>query len=355
MAMAQPNWPSKAPLPSLFKTEHQITLRPLVSVNHHHYHQRMPSPAMARPQSRHDDQSPPFYHRQHSYEAHRAYSSSTHEQPFIKSEPPSYNGYDAPQQQYKLPVLAAMLHKGARHGSPQRENASVPAFTPKSSLSFILDVQHAQAAKPEYGQPEDADHQSRASISSTASSLMSEEDEAYMNRYIDQHEIMGYDAPYHHHHQLHHHSRIKINGKRRAIRPASRTCKYEGCDQYVVDHGLCVRHGGGKRCMTEGCTSRAKHFGRCWRHGGSMECKVTGCVNRAKSRGFCWSHGGGTKCKSDPCEKIAISNGLCWAHGGGKRCIVEDCMKQAYERTQNYCNSHFQQWKLGHNLPLASA
>uniref|UniRef100_K3WWB8 Uncharacterized protein n=1 Tax=Globisporangium ultimum (strain ATCC 200006 / CBS 805.95 / DAOM BR144) TaxID=431595 RepID=K3WWB8_GLOUD len=81
-------------------------------------------------------------------------------------------------------------------------------------------------------------------MSSTASSLMSEEDEAYMNRYIDQHqhEILGYDAS-RHPHQLHHHSRVKINGKRRAIRPASRTCKYEGCDQYVVDHGLCVRHG----------------------------------------------------------------------------------------------------------------
>uniref|UniRef100_K3WFA5 WRKY19-like zinc finger domain-containing protein n=1 Tax=Globisporangium ultimum (strain ATCC 200006 / CBS 805.95 / DAOM BR144) TaxID=431595 RepID=K3WFA5_GLOUD len=131
--------------------------------------------------------------------------------------------------------------------------------------------------------------------------------------------------------------------KRKARRPPSRICKHEGCEQYVVDQGLCVRHGGGKRCQTEGCTSRAKHQGRCWRHGGSTECKVSSCINRAKSRGYCWSHGGGTKCKADSCEKIAISNGLCWAHGGGKRCIVKGCMRQAYERTNNYCNNHFQE------------
>ncbi|KAI9910470.1 hypothetical protein PsorP6_010650 [Peronosclerospora sorghi] len=33
------------------------------------------------------------------------------------------------------------------------------------------------------------------------------------------------------------------DGKRRARRPPSRICKHEGCEQYVVDQGLCVRHG----------------------------------------------------------------------------------------------------------------
>lgn len=128
-------------------------------------------------------------------------------------------------------------------------------------------------------------------------------------------------------------------------RPPNRTCKFEGCTQYVVDHGHCVRHGGGKRCTMEGCTSRAKHYGRCWRHGGSMECKIDGCANRAKSRGYCWSHGGGTKCKADDCDKIAISNGLCWAHGVGKRCASPGCMKQAYERTDNLCTAHYRHAK----------
>ncbi|CAH0476788.1 unnamed protein product [Peronospora belbahrii] len=137
------------------------------------------------------------------------------------------------------------------------------------------------------------------------------------------------------------------DGKRRARRPPSRICKYDGCEQYVVDQGLCVRHGGGKRCQTLGCTSRAKYQGRCWKHGGSVKCKVAGCINRAKSRGFCWSHGGGTKCKAESCEKIAISNSLCWAHGGGKRCEVERCMRQAYERTGNLCNNHYQERQRG--------
>ncbi|KAH7485444.1 hypothetical protein PRIC1_004750 [Phytophthora ramorum] len=142
-------------------------------------------------------------------------------------------------------------------------------------------------------------------------------------------------------------SKQGADGKRRARRPPSRICKHEGCEQYVVDQGLCVRHGGGKRCLEPGCTSRAKHQGRCWKHGGSTECKVPSCINRAKSRGFCWSHGGGTKCKTENCEKIAISNGLCWAHGGGKRCEVAGCKRQAYERTDNLCNNHYQERQHG--------
>lgn len=31
--------------------------------------------------------------------------------------------------------------------------------------------------------------------------------------------------------------------ERKARRPPSRICKFDGCDQYVVDQGLCVRHG----------------------------------------------------------------------------------------------------------------
>ncbi|KAF4133603.1 hypothetical protein GN958_ATG16940 [Phytophthora infestans] len=138
---------------------------------------------------------------------------------------------------------------------------------------------------------------------------------------------------------------INMPTPRVPARPANRTCRFTGCFHYVVDKGLCVRHGGGKRCTAEGCSSRAKHFGRCWKHGGSMECKSHGCSNRAKSRGYCWSHGGGAKCKTEACDKIAISNGMCWAHGGGKRCIVSGCRKQAYERTCNYCNGHFQQYQ----------
>uniref|UniRef100_K3XBW2 WRKY19-like zinc finger domain-containing protein n=1 Tax=Globisporangium ultimum (strain ATCC 200006 / CBS 805.95 / DAOM BR144) TaxID=431595 RepID=K3XBW2_GLOUD len=129
-------------------------------------------------------------------------------------------------------------------------------------------------------------------------------------------------------------------GKRKKKRKA-RICKESGCDKYVVDHGLCIRHGGGKRCNVEDCNCRAQNRGLCWKHGGYTICKIEGCTKRAKSRGICWSHGGGTRCKAEGCTKIAVSLGRCWAHGGGKRCIVEGCKKPASERTNNCCTDHF--------------
>ncbi|KAG7383786.1 hypothetical protein PHYPSEUDO_003328 [Phytophthora pseudosyringae] len=101
---------------------------------------------------------------------------------------------------------------------------------------------------------------------------------------------------------------------------------------------------GSKFCFVEGCTSRAKHAKRCWKHGGWVRCKVPDCTNRAKSKGVCWSHGGGTACSFESCDTIAVSNGFCWAHGGGKRCQVPNCSKPAYERTQNYCQTHYEEF-----------
>lgn len=217
-----------------------------------------------------------------------------------------------------LPVFADLIRASYLANGPAM--SPLPSLS-KTSIGFLLDTTRKptpQDLPPLEPLPSPhGEFTGRASISSVPSPTMSPRDSTALKR----------------------------DSSKRKVRPASRTCKFENCHQYVVDHGLCVRHGGGKRCTMEGCTSRAKHYGRCWRHGGSMECKVSGCVNRAKSRGYCWSHGGGTKCKSDDCEKIAISNGLCWAHGGGKRCGAPGCMKQAYERTGNLCNSHFQQSK----------
>lgn len=129
------------------------------------------------------------------------------------------------------------------------------------------------------------------------------------------------------------------SGRKSAIKK-SRICKIDNCTRYVVNKGLCIGHGGGKRCAVAGCTSSAKNMGVCWKHGGSTKCTIEGCDNRAKSRGVCWSHGGGRKCKEENCVKTAVSNGLCWAHGGGKRCIVDDCKKPAYERNGNLCALH---------------
>ncbi|KAF4315067.1 hypothetical protein BBO99_00009306 [Phytophthora kernoviae] len=96
-----------------------------------------------------------------------------------------------------------------------------------------------------------------------------------------------------------------------------RTCKHEGCHNYIVHKGLCCRHG----------------------------CKEDGCTKKAKARGLCWAHGGGTKCRNVECSKVAVSNGFCWAHGGGKRCGYKGCIKPAYERTHNFCEKHFVQMR----------
>ncbi|EEY66221.1 uncharacterized protein PITG_03774 [Phytophthora infestans T30-4] len=93
----------------------------------------------------------------------------------------------------------------------------------------------------------------------------------------------------------------------------SRICKFENCTRYVVNRGLCIGHGGGKRCAVVGCTSSAKNLGVCWKHG--------------------------RKCSEENCTKTAVSHGLCWAHGGGKRCVVEGCRKPAYERNGNMRHS----------------
>ncbi|CAI5722393.1 unnamed protein product [Peronospora destructor] len=99
-----------------------------------------------------------------------------------------------------------------------------------------------------------------------------------------------------------------------------------------------------KFCFIEGCTSRAKHAKRCWKHGGWVRCKMPDCKNRAKVKGVCWSHGGGTVYSFESCDTIAVSNSFCWAHGGGKRCQVPHCSKPAYERTQNYCQTHYKEF-----------
>ncbi|KAL3665191.1 hypothetical protein V7S43_009822 [Phytophthora oleae] len=122
-----------------------------------------------------------------------------------------------------------------------------------------------------------------------------------------------------------------------------RTCRHEGCHNYIVHKGLCCRHGGGKKCSQEGCNTSAKHRGLCWKHGGSVVCKKNGCDKKAKARGLCWAHGGGTKCRNAQCIKVAVSNGFCWAHGGGKRCGYNGCNKPAYERTSNFCEDHYEQ------------
>ncbi|TMW61832.1 hypothetical protein Poli38472_010895 [Pythium oligandrum] len=128
----------------------------------------------------------------------------------------------------------------------------------------------------------------------------------------------------------------------RAERRRGRMCRIDGCENFIVNNGVCCRHGGSRMCSSEGCTLTAKSWGRCWNHGGARRCDVDGCSKRAKSKGRCWAHGGGTKCKHDGCRKVAVSRGLCWAHGGGRRCIYDGCARPGYERTHGFCDRHYE-------------
>ncbi|ETL95227.1 hypothetical protein L917_06947 [Phytophthora nicotianae] len=238
------------------------------------------------------------------------------------------------QDLFVKPVEPARLPPATSLLSPSSTFDGLGSSTPKGSIDFILDDASHAAVKMEPhlvpGAQHEADTELRLATPTSAKRKA-------------QSDAVDATAP--------------KRKKRKA-----RICKEPDCDKYVVDHGLCIRHGGGKRCNVEGCNCRAQNRGLCWKHGGYTRCTVEGCTKRAKSRGICWSHGGGTRCKFEGCSKIAVSLGRCWAHGGGelrpdgwltvglltsplshvgKRCSIETCRKPASERTNNFCTDHY--------------
>lgn len=117
-------------------------------------------------------------------------------------------------------------------------------------------------------------------------------------------------------------------------------CQVEGCTNFAVSRGSCVRHGGGTRCTISGCPNRAKLHNKCFQHGGYKTCATETCTRKAKRYGYCWSHGGGRICKISECKKVSTQGGLCWAHGGGNRCKLENCHRRAYQKYGYYCVDH---------------
>ncbi|RLN48594.1 hypothetical protein BBJ29_008541 [Phytophthora kernoviae] len=211
-----------------------------------------------------------------------------------------------------LPSLMSSLSQGAYTSPASGLAATSPSYTTQSSISFLLNP----SATASMAQVHHNYSHHHASVSVSAPSIPSS---------IMYHPYTTSTVP----------MTTSLLRPQEASKPApkkkrkTRICKSEGCEKYVVDRGLCIRHGGGKRCSVEDCNCRAQNRGLCWKHGGYTRCTVEGCTKRAKSRGICWSHGGGTRCKHGGCSKIAVSHGLCWAHGGGKRCLVETCQKPA--------------------------
>jgi hypothetical protein len=113
-------------------------------------------------------------------------------------------------------------------------------------------------------------------------------------------------------------SRLASGGASKRVR---RKCTVTGCENRVVQGGLCIAHGAKRK-----------------------SCKHPGCDKNVKKAGLCSTHGPSRKrCENPGCEKVAVQGGKCIAHGAKKRlCGVEHCMKQAI--LNGMCKRHHDQY-----------
>jgi hypothetical protein len=96
-----------------------------------------------------------------------------------------------------------------------------------------------------------------------------------------------------------------------------RKCTVDGCENRVVQGGLCIAHGAKrKQCKHPGCTKHVKKAGLCSTHGPARKrCEAEGCTKVAVQGGRCIAHGAKKKlCSVDHCAKQAILGGMCKKH-----------------------------------------
>jgi len=129
-------------------------------------------------------------------------------------------------------------------------------------------------------------------------------------------------------------SNIALNGGVCCSHGAKRKpCSYEGCCNQSLTRGVCTRHGAKRRtCSHEGCNSGAKSKGVCFRHGAIRKlCSYEGCSNISVSKGVCYRHGvPRKKCSFEGCSTTVENGGVCVRHGAKKRtCSYKGCNNQA--------------------------
>lgn len=96
-----------------------------------------------------------------------------------------------------------------------------------------------------------------------------------------------------------------------------RKCKVDGCENRVVQGGVCISHGAKRKtCGHPGCTKHVKKAGMCSAHGPPRKlCESEGCTKVAVQGGRCIKHGAKKKmCSIDGCQKQAILSGMCKKH-----------------------------------------
>lgn len=96
-----------------------------------------------------------------------------------------------------------------------------------------------------------------------------------------------------------------------------RKCAIQGCENRVVQGGLCISHGAKRKtCGHLGCTKHVKKAGMCSAHGPPRKlCEFGTCSKVAVQGGRCIAHGAKKKlCSVELCKKQAILNGMCKRH-----------------------------------------
>jgi len=118
-------------------------------------------------------------------------------------------------------------------------------------------------------------------------------------------------------------SKLMSGGTSKRVR---RKCTVGGCENRVVQGGLCIAHGAKRK-----------------------QCKHPGCTKHVKKAGLCSTHGPARKrCEIEGCTKVAVQGGRCIAHGARKKlCCVDACTKQAI--LAGMCKKHHDQSKLNSN------
>jgi len=109
-------------------------------------------------------------------------------------------------------------------------------------------------------------------------------------------------------------SKLMAGGTSKRVR---RKCTVAGCENRVVQGGLCISHGAKrKQCKFPGCTKHVKKAGLCSTHGPARKrCEVENCTKVAVQGGRCIAHGAKKKlCSVDTCKKQAILSGMCKKH-----------------------------------------
>jgi len=116
-------------------------------------------------------------------------------------------------------------------------------------------------------------------------------------------------------------SKLMAGGTSKRVR---RKCTFGGCDNRVVQGGLCIAHGAKRKL-----------------------CKHPGCKKHVKKAGLCSTHGPARKrCEVEDCAKVAVQGGRCIAHGAKKKlCSIEQCTKQAI--LSGMCKKHHDQNLVG--------